>query len=134
MTFAKATLPVATVPTSIAAGAMALAPFSVHLAEVSAPPPLIPPTFLRSHCILRGTKPPRQRSPRHPPRCSASNGEEITRSQLLWRAVKLPIYSVALVPLTVSSLFKLLLFNFRSSLTQFCFSSSSSYNLVFEIY
>ena len=30
-------------------------------------------------------------------------GEEISTSVLVWRAVKLPIYSVALVPLTVSA-------------------------------
>lgn len=31
--------------------------------------------------------------------------EEISKATLLWRAIKLPIYSVALVPLTVSTLF-----------------------------
>jgi 1,4-dihydroxy-2-naphthoate octaprenyltransferase len=41
-------------------------------------------------------------------RCSATaaSGEagELSRATLLWRAAKLPIYSVALVPLTVSHL------------------------------
>lgn len=32
--------------------------------------------------------------------------EDISQATLLWRAVKLPIYSVALVPLTVSALFR----------------------------
>ena len=30
------------------------------------------------------------------------SGEDVPKATLIWRAVKLPIYSVALVPLTVS--------------------------------
>lgn len=32
-----------------------------------------------------------------------ANEEDVSRATLIWRAIKLPIYSVALVPLTVSS-------------------------------
>jgi len=55
------------------------------------------------------------------------NGAEISRATLLWRAAKLPIYSVALVPLTVSILillstilFLLLLFLFFFLLNYVC--------------
>lgn len=33
---------------------------------------------------------------------SEENEENISQATLIWRAIKLPIYSVALVPLTVS--------------------------------
>lgn len=39
----------------------------------------------------------------HVPKCSYHQNDEISRGELIWRAIKLPIFSVALVPLTVGS-------------------------------
>ncbi|KAL6867696.1 hypothetical protein ACP4OV_015720 [Aristida adscensionis] len=67
--------------------------------------PLTPPA-LRSSAAAAALRP---RAPRRV-RCSATSvsgggaeAGELSRATLLWRAAKLPIYSVALVPLTVGS-------------------------------
>ncbi|XP_020104014.1 2-carboxy-1,4-naphthoquinone phytyltransferase, chloroplastic isoform X3 [Ananas comosus] len=69
--------------------------------------PLLFPRILSSPPLGRGSAVGRPRSPLPLTRCSSKGlgaaDEEISRATLLWRAAKLPIYSVALVPLTVGS-------------------------------
>ncbi|WVZ55776.1 hypothetical protein U9M48_006398 [Paspalum notatum var. saurae] len=69
--------------------------------------PLLAPSPRRSSAAAAAAAAARRPSALHRARCSATaaSGEaaELSRATLLWRAAKLPIYSVALVPLTVGS-------------------------------
>uniref|UniRef100_A0A453QTN1 1,4-dihydroxy-2-naphthoate octaprenyltransferase n=1 Tax=Aegilops tauschii subsp. strangulata TaxID=200361 RepID=A0A453QTN1_AEGTS len=67
--------------------------------------PLAPPSP-RGSAAAVSAEPARRRRALRRVRCSAaaaSGGGELSRATLLWRAVKLPLYSVALVPLTVGT-------------------------------
>ncbi|KAM3231096.1 hypothetical protein ACQJBY_061327 [Aegilops geniculata] len=71
--------------------------------------PLAPPSPRGSVAAVSAEPARRRRAPRRV-RCSAAaasggggDAGELPRATLLWRAAKLPIYSVALVPLTVGS-------------------------------
>ncbi|KAF3326448.1 1,4-dihydroxy-2-naphthoate polyprenyltransferase [Carex littledalei] len=77
------------------------------------PLPLCPSLFVSSktRSILPVRTRPSSLRLRNSPCCSSasptssldSSSDEVSRATLLWRAVKLPIYSVALVPLTVGA-------------------------------
>lgn len=78
------------------------------------PLPLCPSLFVSTNTrsILPVRTRPSSLRLRNSPCCSSasprlsldSSSDEVSRATLIWRAVKLPIYSVALVPLTVWNL------------------------------
>lgn len=101
------TVPMAFATTGIGAPAAVFFPLSLQSsATTSKSLYLLPSSYLAHPSSTSSLSRYRYRKKKttHVPKYSSHQNDEISRGELIWRATKLPIYSVAMVPLTVSDI------------------------------